>query len=1058
MISNLIHFSIRNRLLVVLVFIFVAALGIFNFGRLPIDAVPDITNVQVQINTSAEGLSTLQVEKQITFPIETSMSGLPRLDQIRSLSRFGFSQVTVVFEDGTDIYWARQLVGERLQQARESIPSEMGEPEMGPVSTGLGEVFMWAVEAEPDATREDGTPYSLTDLRVIQDWIIKPQLLTVEGVTEINSIGGYEQQVHIEPYPEKLISYELTFHDVLEALERNNAFAGGGYIEHRGEQYIIQASGLVTKLETIRKIPLLTIDGVPIYIQDIGDVHFGNALRTGAATLDGKEAVIGTAMMLIGENSRTVALRLAEALKKVNKSLPDGVVARAVYDRTNLVNATVKTVQKNLVEGALLVIAVLFLILGNFRVALFVALSIPLSMLFAVTGMVRGGIGGNLLSLGAIDFGIIVGGSVVMAENIIRRFAEAQQLKGRVLTRSERFEVAYESAREVTVPVLSGVGIIMIVYLPILTLTGIERKMFVPMAQVVLLALAGSLIISFTLIPALIALFLKGEVREKEGRVMVVSKSIYGKALNWALHYTKTVIGGAAAALLVTVMAAFNLGSEFVPSLDEQDLAVQSLRIPATSVSQSVKMQREIEEAILTHPEIKTVFARIGTAEVATDPMPPGIADGYLMVKPRSEWPDPEKPKLTLIKEIEETLEQFPGNLYEFSQPIELRFNELISGVRSDVAVKIFGDDLKLLQDKAKKVESVLKQIEGATDVKVEQSSGLSTLQINVDREMVARYGVDVSDVQDVVSLAVGGKKAGLFFQGDRRFEVIVRLPENLREELDVIKNLPVPLPANETSRATSDKHNPDYDPRFVPLSLLADIKLIEGLNQVSREDTKRRIVVQANVRGRDMGSFVEEASLKIDEAVGLPAGYWYTWGGQFENLERARSRLMLVVPISLLLILIILFTTFKSMRDSLIVFSGVPFALTGGVFALLLRGILFSISAGVGFIALSGVAVLDGVVMVSFIRQLLEQGRTIDDAVREGALVRLRPVLMTALVASLGFIPMALATSTGAEVQRPLATVVIGGILSSTILTLLVLPTLFRLFHKQTVKGDREF
>ncbi|MCB0338883.1 MAG: CusA/CzcA family heavy metal efflux RND transporter, partial [Bdellovibrionales bacterium] len=702
-----------------------------------------------------------------------------------------------------------------------------------------------------------------------------------------------------------------------------------------------------------------------------------------------------------------------------------------------------------LVEGALLVIAVLFFILGNLRVALFVALSIPLSMLFAVTGMVRGGIGGNLLSLGAIDFGIIVDGSVVMAENIIRRFAEAQHAHGRVLTRKERFELAYDSAREVAVPVLSGVGIIMIVYLPILTLSGIERKMFVPMAQVVLLALTGSLIISFTFIPAMIAIFLKGEVKEAEGRAISFAKLSYEKSLNWALGHSKTVIGGAISILVVTVLLASTLGSEFVPSLDEQDLAVQSLRIPATSVSQSVKMQKEIEKSILKHPEIKTVFARIGTAEVATDPMPPGIADGYLMVKPRKEWPDPGKPKLTLIKEIEETLEQFPGNLYEFSQPIELRFNELISGVRSDVAVKIFGDDLKVLQDKAKGVESVLKQINGASDVKVEQSSGLSTLQINVNRETVARYGVSVSDVQDVVSLAVGGKEAGLFFEGDKRFEVVVRLPESLREELDVIRNLPVPLPPGENSRLISDKHNPEYDPKFVPLSLLAEIKLVEGLNQVSRENTKRRIVVQANVRGRDMGSFVEEASRKIDQEVQLPAGYWYMWGGQFESLERARARLMLVVPVSLLLIFIILFTTFNSIRDSLIIFSGVPFALTGGVIALLLRGIPFSISAGVGFIALSGVAVLNGVVMISFIRQLIENGRPVDVAVREGALVRLRPVLMTALVASLGFIPMALATSTGAEVQRPLATVVIGGIVSSTLLTLLVLPVLYQRFHR---------
>ena len=1057
MLDRLIKFSVQNRFLVVLAFIFIAALGIYNFQRLPIDAVPDITNVQVQINTSSDGLSTLQVEKQVTFPIETAMSGLPKLEQIRSLSRFGFSQITVVFEDGTDIYWARQLVSERLQQARESIPPELGDPTLGPISSGLGEIFLWNVKAEPGATKEDGTSYSLIDLRTIQDWIVKPQLLTVQGVTEVNSIGGFQKQIHIEPYPEKLLSYQMTFHDVLEALERNNAFAGGGYIEHRGEQYIIQASGLVTQLETINLIPLRTIDGVPIYIRDVADVHAGSELRTGAATLNGEEAVIGTAMMLIGENSRSVALHLAEVLKNVNKSLPEGVTAIPIYDRTNLVNATIDTVKKNLIEGALLVIAILFLILGNIRVAFFVAVSIPLSMLFAITGMVESKIGGNLVSLGAIDFGIIVDGSVVMAENIIRRFAEMQHKLGRTLVQKERIKLAYESASEVAKPVLSGVAIIMIVYLPILTLTGIEGKMFIPMSKVVLLALLGSLIISFTLIPALIALFLKGEVKEEEGKFISIGKSFYAKALDKALVYQKAVVGGAVGFLILISLLALSLGSEFVPSLDEQDMALQSLRIPATSVSQSVKMQKELEKAILAHDEIDTVFARIGTAEVATDPMPPGIADGYLMVKPRDQWPDPSKSKLALINEIEETVSQYPGNLYEFSQPIELRFNELISGVRSDVAVKIFGDDLNVLREKAEGVESVLKKIEGASDVKTEQSSGLSTLQITVDRESVARYGINVADVQDVVSLAVGGKQAGLFFEGDKRFDIVVRLPEGLRERLEIIKKLPVPLSVDQKEHSDSVKHNPEYDPKFVPLDLLANIKVVEGLNQVSRENTKRRIVIQANVRGRDIGTFVEEATQRIDSEVNLPAGYWYKWGGQFENLQKAKARLILVVPVALLLIFVILFTTFGSIKDSFLVFSGVPFALTGGVIALLARGIPFSISAGVGFIALSGVAVLDGVVMVSFIKHLRSEGRSIDQAIKEGALVRFRPVLMTSLVAALGLLPMAIATSTGAEVQRPLATVVIGGVTSGLLLTLLVLPALYKLAHQQADQTDND-
>jgi cobalt-zinc-cadmium resistance protein CzcA len=705
--------------------------------------------------------------------------------------------------------------------------------------------------------------------------------------------------------------------------------------------------------------------------------------------------------------------------------------------------------KKNLIEGAILVIVVLFLILGNFRVALFVALSIPLSMLLAATGMVHSRIDGNLLSLGAIDFGIIVDGSVVMAENIIRRFANEQHSLGRRLLKSERIALAYESASEVSTPVLSGVAIIMIVYFPILTLTGIEGKMFAPMSQVVLLALLGSLVISFTLIPALIALFLKGEVKETEGRFIQILKSAYESALDIALANGKKVVGSAVGFLIFVTSLSFFLGSEFVPALDERDIALQSLRIPATSVTQSVSMQKILEKAILKHPEIERVFSRVGTAEVATDPMPPGIADGYLIVKSRDYWPNPDKPKLQLITEIEETVNSFPGNQYEFSQPIELRFNELISGVRSDVAVKIFGDDLEVLRSSATKVEEILKSVDGASDVKVEQSSGLTTLQIDVNREKVARYGIDVADVQDVVSLAVGGKQAGLFFEGDKRFDIVVRLPEGLRENLEVIRNLPVPLPNTEDRTELSQNHNSTYEPNFIPLHLLAEIKLIAGLNQVSRENTKRRIVIQSNVRGRDLGSFVAEASQRIEEEAKIPSGYWYTWGGQFENLQKAKARLSIVVPVSLLLIFFILFSTFGSARDSLLIFSGVPFALTGGVIALLLRDIPFSISAGIGFIALSGVAVLDGVVMVSFIKQLLADGKPIQEAVKEGALVRFRPVVMTSLVAALGLLPMALATSTGAEVQRPLATVVIGGVTSGLLLTLLVLPVLYQMFYR---------
>ncbi len=1054
MLTAIIRFSIKHRVLVVLASVFIAALGAYNFTRLPIDAVPDITNVQVQINTSVPALSPIEIEKRVTFPIEVSMSGLPHLEELRSISRYGLSQVTVVFEDGTDLYLARQLVSERLQTAKDALPRGLAEPSMSPISTGLGEIYMWAVEAEPGAIKPDGTAYTTTDLRTIQDWIIRPQLLTVPGVAEVNSIGGYAKQFHVTPHPSRLLSLGLTFQDVADALERNNAFAGGGYIEHRGEQYIVKMSGLVSTLEQIRNIPIATRDGIPIFVEDVAGVAFGMELRTGAATLDGEESVVGTAMMLVGQNSRTVAKAVDEAMQNVNRTLPEGVHAKTVYNRTRLVDATIETIQNNLMEGAILVIAVLFAILGNFKVALFVALSIPLSMLFAVTGMVSNKISGNLLSLGAIDFGIIIDGSVVMAENIIRRFAEKQQALGRTLSKSERLTEAFEAAREVAPPVLSGVGIIMIVYLPILTLTGIEGKMFVPMAKVVLLALLGSLILSFTFIPAMAALFLTGKVREGDGRIMSFAKHWYRRALLASLRFKKAFIAVAVAFLLLSGWIATGLGSEFVPSLDEQDFAIQSLRIPATSLSQSIEMQKRLENQLLEFPEVETVFARIGTAEVATDPMPPNIADGYIIVKPKDQWPDPSKSKAELIAEVEEAIEENPGNAYEISQPIELRFNELISGVRSDVAFKIFGDDMEIMLAKANEVSGLLTKIAGASDVKVEQVSGLPTLRIDFNREKLARFGLDVADVQEIVSMAIGGRTVGQVFEGDQRFDIVLRLPESLRENLRMLEQLPIPLADDGNTVSEQDVHNPIYEARVVALRQLADVSIVEGQNQVSRENAKRRIVVQANVRGRDMGSFVSEASEVIAEKVQFPSGYWYRWGGQFENLERASNRLMVVVPVSLLLIFVILFSTFNSTRDALLIFSGVPFALTGGIISLAIRGIPFSISAGVGFIALSGVAVLNGVVMVSFIRQLLEEGKDIRTAVVDGAVTRLRPVLMTAVTDALGFIPMALATGTGAEVQRPLATVVIGGIISATILTLLLLPTLYATFH-QTSEED---
>lgn len=1033
----------------------IVALGIYNFERLPIDAVPDITNVQVQINTEAPGMSPLEVEKQITFSIETAMGGIPGVSYTRSLSRYGLSQVTVVFEDGTDIYFGRQLINERLQEAKAVLPPTAGEPTMGPIATGLGEIFMYTVEPKPGAMRPDGSAFTSTDLREVQDWIVKPQLRNIRGVTEVNTIGGYEKQFHVTPNPAKMVSLGLSFHDIMDALSNNNASVGAGYIEHKGEQYLIRVPGLVSGIDDIQNILVGEDDGTPIYIKDVAEVALGKELRTGAATENGEEVVLGTVFMLLGENSRTVAGRVAERISEINKSLPDGVTTRTVYDRTTLVDATLETVQKNLIEGAILVVIILFLLIGNFRAALLVAMVIPLSMLFAVTGMVQNKISGNLMSLGAIDFGIIVDGAVVMVENIIRRFGERQAHLGRVLTRAERFEEAFESAREVAKPTLFGVGIIMIVYLPILTLGGIEGKMFIPMAETVLLALGGALIFTFTFIPAGIALFLKGKVSEKESVIIRGAKKVYVPMLDFALRQRWQIVIVAAAFFLFCGAIATRMGSEFIPSLDEGDIATHAMRIPSTSLSQAIAMQTDLEEKIKSFPEVDRVYAKIGTAEIATDPMPPSVADVFIMIKSRSDWPDPEKPKAQLVAEIEEAVKKLPGNNYEFTQPIQMRFNELISGVRSDVAVKIFGDDLDTMLAQGQKIASLLQSVSGSADVKVEQVTGLPLLTIDIDRTAIARYGLNIADVQEVVEAAVGGKSVGQVYQGDRRFDLVVRLPEEVRRDVEALEFLPIPLPEHERAGTASltmasFSMTDATAPAYVPLGAIASIAISEGPNQISRENGKRRVVVQANVRGRDLGSFVRDAQEAIDTKIKLPAGYWMTWGGQFENLMAAQQRLTVVVPVALLLIFILLFATFNSFKNSILVFTGIPLALTGGILALWFRDIPLSISAGVGFIALSGIAVLNGLVMVSFINKLREEGVALEEAITNGAITRLRPVLMTALVASLGFIPMAIATGSGAEVQRPLATVVIGGILSSTFLTLVVVPALYSIFHKQ--------
>ncbi|MEJ8850215.1 CusA/CzcA family heavy metal efflux RND transporter [Variovorax rhizosphaerae] len=1042
MFERIIRFAIDQRWLVMLAVLGMVGLGIFNYQRLPIDAVPDITNVQVQINTEAPGYSPLEAEQRVTFPIETAMAGLPRLEHTRSISRYGLSQVTVVFKEGTDIYFARQLVGERLQEARSKLPGGLS-PAMGPIATGLGEIYMWTVEAEPGARKPDGSAWTPMDLREIQDWVIKPQLRTVPGVTEINTIGGYAKEFQVAPLPDRLVAHGLAIPDLIDALERNNANVGAGYIERRGEQYLIRAPGQVSGLEDIANVVVATVKGVPVRIRDVAEVGLGKELRTGAATENGSEVVLGTVFMLLGENSRDVSTAVDKRLKDINKSLPKGIVAKTVYDRTVLVEKAIKTVQKNLVEGALLVIAILFFFLGNIRAAIITATVIPLAMLFTFTGMVSNKVSANLMSLGALDFGIIIDGAVVIVENCIRRLSHAQATLGRTLTRNERFHEVFAASKESRRALMFGQLIIMVVYLPIFALTGVEGKMFHPMAFTVVIALVGAMILSITFVPAAVALFVTGKVSEKDGRLMAWAKRGYAPAFDWVMTRKPLVLTAAAACVLLSGLLATRMGSEFIPSLDEGDIALHALRIPGTSLTQAIGMQTQLEKVIKEFPEVDTTFAKLGTAEIATDPMPPNVADNFVMLKPRDQWPDPGRSKEDLVSAMQEAVSKVPGNNYEFTQPIQMRFNELISGVRSDVAVKVFGDGMDEMNESAERISKVLEGIPGAADVKVEQTTGLPMLTLHIDRDKVSRLGLNVSDIQESVSAALGGKDAGAVFEGDRRFDILVRLPDAMRSDIEAIKRLPVRLPAPENGGARS----------FVRLGDVATIESAPGPNQISREDGKRRVVVTANVRGRDIGSFVNEAQQKINEEVKVPSGYWTQWGGTFEQLQSASKRLQVVVPVALLLVFTLLFVMFGNVKDGLLVFTGVPFALTGGVVALWLRDIPLSISAGVGFIALSGVAVLNGLVMISYIRSLREDGMPLDESIREGALTRLRPVLMTALVASLGFVPMAIAVGTGAEVQRPLATVVIGGIMSSTALTLLVLPLLYRLAHGRSAQ-----
>lgn len=1046
MINWIVSFAVKRRMLVLALTFLFAGFGVYNIQNLAVDAVPDITNVQVQINTKAQGFTPLEVEQRITYLVETAMAGIPKLDYTRSLSRYGLSQVTVIFDEGTDIYWARQQIGERIQSIRSDLPNNV-EPNLGPIASGLGEIFTYSVHAAPNALKEDGTAYNAEDLRTLQDWVIRPQLLKVKGVTEINSQGGFERQYQVAPVPEKLIAYKLTISDVISALEVNNSNRGAGYIERFDGQYLVRSPGQLKTLEDIANTVVAKRDDAPVRIKDVANVLLGKELRTGAATYNGEETVLGTAMMLIGENSRVVAKAMADKLVDVQKSLPAGVIVEAVYDRTTLVDKTIATVQTNLFEGAVLVIVVLLLLLGNVTGALITAMVIPLSMLFAVTGMVGNRVSGNLMSLGAIDFGLIVDGAVIVVENCLRQLGVAQHKHGRLLTLNERLNVVTAATKEVFTPAVFGIVIIMLVYLPLFALSGVEGKMFQPMAFTVVAALIGALIFGVTFVPAAIAVFVRGKVNETENAVMRGVKKVYKPLLGISLKLPWLMVGIATALVLVLGFKVKNMGAEFLPQLDEGDIAMHALRITGTGIEQSVQMQKELEQAILKQPEVANVFSKIGTADVASDPMPPNVADTFLMLKPQKQWPNPALTKEELVQQIRTRVNDVPGNNYEFTQPIEMRFNELIAGVRADVALRIYGDDLSVLKEFGEKATGLMRNIAGATDVRLEQMEGLPTLSVTPMRDHMALLGLSVNDIQQTLAAAVGGVQTGLIFEGDKRFSLLVRLDRRWSSDVSALARLPVALPKDS---------NPEL--AFVPLGEVATISIEKGPNQINRESGKRNVVVTANVEGRDLASFVSDAQASMNESLNLPSGYWLEYGGTFEQLQSASKRLSLVVPVTLLLIFGLLYSAFGSLRDSLIIFSGVPLALTGGVLALLLRDMPLSISAGVGFIALSGVAVLNGVVMLSFIKQLRDDGLNLIDAINDGALQRLRPVLMTALVASLGFIPMALNSGTGSEVQKPLATVVVGGIISSTLLTLLILPALYKLVHsKFTKKAEAE-
>ncbi len=1034
MLDRLIKLSVDFRVATLVLALALGAVGLWSFQHLSIDAVPDITNVQVQVNSEAAGYTPLEAEQRITLPLENAMAGLAGLDYTRSLSRYGLSQVTIVFKEGTDLYFARQQVAERLQAARGGLPAGI-EPQMGPAATGLGEIFMYTV----DATTPPGGGKPSVDaqaLRQAQEWIVRPQLLRVPGVADVNTVGGYQKQYLVHPDADRLLAYGLTLADLVNALERNNANRGAAYIERNGQQVLLrvpgQLDGGAAALEELRGLVVRSVGGTTIRVEDVAVVATGSEIRIGAATQNGREVVLGTVLMRVGENSRDVASAIAARLPQINATLPPGIRVSTTYDRTHLVDQTLATVEKNLVEGALLVIVVLFVLLGNLRAALLTAMVIPIVMLMTITGMVQSGVSANLMSLGALDFGLIVDGAVIIVENCLRRLGQHQPAQG-MLPLADRLRIVLDATREVVRPALFGVFIITAVYIPIFALSGVEGKMFHPMAHTVVLALLAAILLSVTAVPAAVALFICKARPHGESRVARQAERFYAPLLAAAIRKRIAVAAGATLLVVGAGVLASRMGSEFLPSLDEGDIAMHALRIPGTSLTQAVGMQTQLEEAVRALPEVKLIVAKLGTADIATDPMPPSVADNFIILKNRSEWPDPRKPKAQVVAELERAVQAIPGNNYEFTQPIQMRFNELLSGVRADVAVKVYGDDLTQLAAVGSALEAVVKSVEGARDVSLEQVTGLPVLSVRPRRAALSRYGLDVDSLQDTVAASYGGETVGSIYEGDRRHDLVVRLPEALRSNVEALSRLPLALP----------------DGGYVPLGEVAELELSQGPNQINRENGKRRVVVTANVRGRDLGSFVDALKERVAAEVVLPSGYWVDYGGSFEQLQSASARLAIVVPVTLVLILGLLWLVFRSVSAGLLVFSGVPLALTGGVFALWLRDIPLSISAGVGFIALSGIAVLNGLVLVSFIRELVAKGLPLEQAIQEGALTRLRPVLMTALVAALGFVPMAFNNGIGSEVQRPLATVVIGGILTSTVLTLLVLPALYRLLDK---------